>query len=79
MYDEVVSVFEFKESQKYQYRLSLLRPALRAVAKSDMVRLAFNEQGTLQIQHVFKDMDGHGWVEFTVLPQDTDFIDDEDD
>lgn len=79
MTDETCKAFEFKETKKYQYRLSLLRPALRAVAKSDIVRICFNEQGTLQIQHVFNDMEGHGWVDFTLLPQDNDFIDDNDD
>ena len=79
MTDEICKAFEFKETKKYQYRLSLLRPALRAVAKSDVVRLCFNEQGTLQIQHVFNDMEGHGWVDFTILPQDNDFVDNDDD
>ena len=74
---DVCPSHDFGETHRYQYRLSLLRPALRAIAKSDLIRIHFNEQETLQIQHVFKDAEDHGWVEFTLLSHDTDFIDED--
>lgn len=79
MADDICVQFQFDEPKKYLYRLSLLRPALRAAAKSDRIRLDFNEQGTLRVQHVFNDSEGVAWVEFIILHQDNDFVDSDDD
>ena len=76
---DICTDYKFNESHIYYYRLSLLRPALRAIAKADLIRIFFNQQETIQIQHVFQDCDDHGWVQFTLLSIDTQFIDDDDD
>merc|ERR1712154_77666 len=75
---EVCPSFEFNKTAKYQYRLSLLRPALRAIAKSCLIRINFNKQDAIQIHHVFEEQN-NGWVEYVVLPQDTNFVHDDDD
>ena len=84
---DICENWSFEKSAKYQYRLSLLRPAIRAISKSQIIRIHFNEQSAVQIAHVFPfngvDAENapqtHGWIEFIVLPQDTDFIDDDSD
>lgn len=83
---DICENWTFEKSAKYQYRLSLLRPAIRAIAKSMIIRIHFNEMNAVQIAHVFdspnsdNNAQSHpGWNEYIILPQDTDFVDDDSD
>merc|ERR1719474_1056363 len=46
---DICENWTFEKSAKYQYRLSLLRPAIRAIAKSKIIRIHFNEMNAIQI------------------------------
>mmetsp|Transcript_55520 Transcript_55520/g.92305 ORF Transcript_55520/g.92305 Transcript_55520/m.92305 type:complete len:332 (-) Transcript_55520:18-1013(-) len=67
-----------EDNKQYRYQLGLLRPALRAIVKSDKLRIQFNEQDAIQVHHMFAESEGYGWVDFTVLPQQSDFVNDTD-
>eukprot|EP01084_Bolivina_argentea_P121748 215757_1 len=79
MSHDLCTSWEFNQNAKYHFRLSLLRPALRAIAKSTIMRINFNEANLIYIQHIFHENQQHGWVEYILLPQSSDFVDDDND
>jgi len=68
---DVFTEFDCKEESVHRYPLSLIRPCVKALAKSDHTNLRMNQEGMLSMQHVIPASDGHtNWVEFLICAQE---------
>jgi len=70
---EVFEVFDCSRFQMNNYKLSLLQPAIKALALSHKTQLRTNEIGILSLQHMIKSEDKTiSFVDFFIVPDEVD-------
>ena|SRR5690554_5522243 len=68
---EVFESFECEVTQANTYRLSLLQPAVKALALSHKTQLRMNQVGILSLQHLIKNEDKNiSFVDFFIAPEE---------
>jgi len=66
---EVFELFDCETTCSFNYKLSLLQPAVKALALSHKTQLRINQVGVLAIQHMIKDEDRNiSFVDFLLAP-----------
>ncbi len=73
---DVFTAFECKEAVTHSYKLSLIHPCVRVLAKAEQTNMRINEDGMLSMQHVIPNETGNSnWVEFLICCDDEISID----
>jgi len=69
--NDVFTAFECKEAVTNSYKLNLIRPCVKVLAKSEQTNIRMNSVGMLSMQHVIPAEDGNtNWIEFLICSEE---------
>jgi len=75
---EVFEAFSCQQTQQYNYKSSLLLPTVKALSQSTRTQVRMNQNGLLQLQHMYRREDKKTtFIDFILTPETDQPYDDE--